>query len=154
MYPNLFYAIKDWFGVEVNALKIFYTFGIFMALAFIAAAFFLNKELKRKEKQGLLLPREELITVGKPASLMELLMSGIIGFVFGYKLVGAYLATRSASVDLQQYIFSLDGSLIGGLALAAIMLYLKYREKSKQKLPKPEQRVIRIWPHDRVGDIL
>ena len=63
MYPNLYYAIKDWFGIEVNALKIFYTFGIFMALAFICAAIFLSKELKRKEKQGLLLPREEIITV-------------------------------------------------------------------------------------------
>ena len=34
------------------------------------------------------------------------------------------------------------------------MVYLKYREKNKQKLAKPEQRVIRIWPHDRVGDII
>jgi prolipoprotein diacylglyceryltransferase len=34
------------------------------------------------------------------------------------------------------------------------MLFLKYREKNKQKLSKPEQRVIRIWPHDRVGDIV
>ncbi|MEO6330213.1 MAG: prolipoprotein diacylglyceryl transferase family protein [Ginsengibacter sp.] len=154
MYPNLYYAIKDWFGVEVNAFKIFYTFGIFVALAFIAAAIFLNKELKRREKQGLLLPREEFITVGKPASLVELLISGIIGFIFGYKLVGAFIATRTVGVDLQEYIFSLNGSFAGGLILGILMLYLKYREKNKQKLAKPEQRVIRIWPHDRVGDII
>lgn len=154
MYPNLYYAIKDWFGVEVNALKIFYTFGILVALSFIAAAIFLTKELKRKEKQGLLLPREESIIVGKSASILELLLSGIIGFVFGYKLVGAFIATRSASVDLQEYIFSLNGNFIGGLLLGALMLYLKFREKSKQKLDVPEQRVLRIWPHDRVGDIV
>src|ERR1035437_6256032 len=35
MYPNLYYAVKDWFGVEINAFKIFYTFGIFVAIAFI-----------------------------------------------------------------------------------------------------------------------
>lgn len=154
MYPNLYFAIRDWFGVEVNALKIFYTFGIFVALSFIAAAVVLSRELKRKEKQGLLAPREEVITVGKPASLMDLLISGLIGFIFGYKLIGAYLATRSGNIDLQEYIFSLDGSLAGGAVLCGIMLYLKYREKSKQKLPKPEQRIIRIWPHDRVGDMV
>jgi phosphatidylglycerol:prolipoprotein diacylglycerol transferase len=125
-----------------------------VALSFIAAAIVLTKELKRKEKQGLLLPREEIITVGKPASLIELLISGIIGFIFGYKLIGAFIATRSAAIDLQEYIFSLEGSFAGGLIAGALMLFLKYREKTKQKLAKPEQRVIRIWPHDRVGDIV
>ena len=82
MYPNLYYAVKDWFGVEVNAFKVFYSFGIFVAISFISAAFFLSKELKRKEKQGLLLPREEIITVGKSASVADLLINGIIGFLF------------------------------------------------------------------------
>src|SRR5688572_1411737 len=154
MYPNLYYAFKDWFGVEINALKIFYTFGIFVALAFIVAAIFLSKELKRKEKQGLLLPREETITVGKPASIMELLLSGFIGFVFGFKLIGAFIATRTPGVDLQEYIFSTNGSWGGGLLLGGLLLFLKYREKNQQKLAKPEARVIRILPHDRVGDIV
>jgi prolipoprotein diacylglyceryltransferase len=38
--------------------------------------------------------------------------------------------------------------------LAALLVFLKFREKNKQKLTKPEERVIRIWPHDRVGDII
>ena len=59
----------------------------------------------KKEKESLLLPREEVITVGKPASLVEHLVSALIGFIFGYKLVGAFIATRSQSVDLQEYIF-------------------------------------------------
>ncbi|MDQ6755862.1 MAG: prolipoprotein diacylglyceryl transferase [Bacteroidota bacterium] len=154
MYPNLYYAIKDWFGVEINALKIFYTFGIFVALAFIIGALVISKELKRKEKQGLLLPREETITVGKPISLLDILINGFIGFVFGYKLLGAFLASREQSIDLQEYIFSLQGSIIGGIILAALLIFLKYREKNKQRLPKPEERIIRIWPHDRVGDII
>src|SRR6188472_3492956 len=154
MYPNLYYAVKDWFGIEVNAFKIFYTFGIFVALAFIVAAVVLTKELKRKEKQGLLLPREETITVGKPLTLIDILINGIIGFVFGYKLFGAFLASRDQTIDLQEYIFSLEGSIIGGIILAALLIFLKYREKNKQKLAKPEERIIRIWPHDRVGDII
>ena len=59
MYPNLYYVFKDWFGVQLNALKILNTFGLMVALAFVAAAVVLSAELKRKEKQGLLLPREE-----------------------------------------------------------------------------------------------
>ncbi len=154
MYPNLYYAVKDWFGVEINAFKIFYTFGIFVALAFIVGAYVISRELKRKEKQGLLLPREETITVGKPISILDILVNGFIGFVFGYKLLGAFLASRDATIDLQEYIFSMQGSFIGGLILAAVLIFLKYREKNKQKLAKPEERIIRIWPHDRVGDII
>src|SRR5205823_6306562 len=30
---------------------------------------------------------------------------------------------------------------------------VKWWEKNKQKLPKPELRKIRFWPHDRVGEI-
>jgi prolipoprotein diacylglyceryltransferase len=154
MYPNLYYALRDWFGVEVNAFKIFYTFGIFVALAFLCAAVVLSNELKRKEKQGLLLPREETITVGKPLSFIDILINGLIGFIFGYKLFGAFLASRDQSIDLQEYIFSMEGSILGGLVLAAFLVFLKFREKNKQKLTKPEERVIRIWPHDRVGDII
>ena len=154
MYPNLYYVLNDWFGWKINAFKIFYTFGIFVALAFIAAAYFFTRELKRKEKQGLMLPREETITTGKPASAFELFLNGLAGFVFGYKLIGAFIASRQPGLDLQEYIFSSQGSWLGGLLLAAILVYLKYREKNKQKLDKPEKRVIRVWPHDRVGDIV
>ncbi|HZW65488.1 MAG TPA: hypothetical protein VFF23_07355 [Hanamia sp.] len=123
MYPNLYFVLKDWFGWEINALKIFYTFGIFVALSFIAAAWFLTKELKRKEKQGLLLPREETITTGKPASFLELFINGLVGFIFGYKLIGAFMASRQHGIDLQEYIFSSEGSWVGGLIVAAVLIY-------------------------------
>ncbi|HEY9343339.1 MAG TPA: prolipoprotein diacylglyceryl transferase family protein [Hanamia sp.] len=154
MYPNLYYALNDWFGWEVNAFKIFYTFGIFVALAFIVAAWILTLELKRKEKHGLLTPREETITTGKPATFFELFINGLVGFVFGYKLIGAFIASRQQGIDLQEYIFSSQGSWMGGLIIGGVLAFLKYREKDKQKLAKPERRTIRIWPHDRVGDIV
>jgi phosphatidylglycerol:prolipoprotein diacylglycerol transferase len=154
MYPNLYYALNDWFGWKINAFKIFYTFGIFVALGFIISAYFLTLELKRKEKQGLLLPREETIITGKPASFFELFINGLVGFIFGYKLVGAFLASRQQGIDLQEYIFSSSGSWIGGIIVASVLVYLKYREKDKLKLASPEKRSIRIWPHDRVGDIV
>ncbi|MCO6496137.1 MAG: prolipoprotein diacylglyceryl transferase [Chitinophagaceae bacterium] len=154
MYPNLYYVLNDWFGWQINALKVFYTFGVFVAVAFITAAWVLTREFKRKEKEGLLRYREETIITGKPATAWELAINGLIGFVFGYKLVGAFLASKSSEIDLRAYIFSMEGSVFGGLLIGALLVYLKYREKNKQKLPKPEKRTIRIWPHDRVGDMV
>lgn len=153
MYPNLYYIFKDWFGVHWNGLKILNSFGLMVAVGFIAAAIVLSKELQRKEKQGLLTPREEMITVGKPASFFDLLINGIIGFVFGFKLFGL-LFNKPADINAQDYIFSSAGNVWGGLLIAALLVYLKWRDKNKQKLKEPERRNVRIWPHDRVGDII
>jgi phosphatidylglycerol---prolipoprotein diacylglyceryl transferase len=153
MYPNLYYVFKDWFGVEWKALGILNTFGLMVALSFVAAAVVITQELKRKEKPGLLTPREEVITVGLPASVSELILNAIIGFVFGYKVLGL-LFNRPASVNPQEYIFSSEGNWLGGFALAALLAGLKWYEKNKQKLKEPERRNVRIWPHDRVGDLV
>ncbi|MEP7163596.1 MAG: prolipoprotein diacylglyceryl transferase family protein [Ferruginibacter sp.] len=153
MYPNLYYAFKDWFGVEWKALSFLNTFGLMVALAFVAAAVVLTSELKRKERLGLLLPREEMITVGKPASIAEILFNALIGLLFGYKLVGLFFS-KPEHIPAQEYIFSREGSITGGILLAIILAGIKWYEKNKQKLKEPENRTVRIWPHDRVGDII
>ena len=153
MYPNLYYVLKDWFGVEWKRLEIMNMFGLMVAISFVVAAMVLNSELKRKEKLGLLTPREETIEVGKPASFFELFINGLFGFLFGYKLIGL-LFIKPDEVPAQTYIFSSEGSVLGGIAIALVLIGLKWWEKNKQKLEKPEQRTVRIWPHDRVGDIV
>ena len=105
MYPNLYYIIKDWFGAEIQALSIINTFGLLVAAAFAVAAWILNLELKRKEKAGLLSPREEIVVVGMPASISEILTNGFLGFLFGFKLVGL-IFDRASGVNPQDYIFS------------------------------------------------
>ena len=153
MYPNLYYVFKDWFGVEWHSLSFLNTFGLMVAVAFLVAAWVLTAELKRKEKLGLLLPKEETIEVGKPAGIIELLTNGLLGFIFGYKVGGIFLS-KSTEISPQEYIFSSQGNVLTGLALGAFLLYLKWSEKNKQKLAVPEKRIIRVWPHDRVGDII
>jgi phosphatidylglycerol---prolipoprotein diacylglyceryl transferase len=153
MYPNLYYVFKDWFGVEWQWLKILNTFGLFVAVAFMVAAVVLSSELKRREKLGLLSPSEEVIIVGKPASILELLFNGFTGFIFGAKVLGL-IFSRPPDVNTQDYIFSMQGNLLGGIAMAAFLVFLKWQEKNKQKLKVPERRTVRIWPHDRVGDII
>ncbi len=153
MYPNLYYAFKDIFGIELSGLKLVNTFGFFVALAFIVCAWVLTLELKRKQQQGLFTYTEETITVGAPASLSELLTNFLLGFVFGYKIIGAFLI-QDALNDPQSFVLSARGSFPAGLCVGLLFAGLKWWEKKKQKLDKPETRTIRIWPQDRVGDIV
>ena len=154
MYPNLYYAFKDLFGVEWTGLRFINSFGFFVALAFIAAAFTLTIELKRKEREGLLHAEDVKIVVGKPASASELLVNFLLGFLLGFKILGLFLSDSTLKEDPQQFIFSSEGSWPAGIILGLIFAGLKWREKYKQKLNKTEERTIRIWPHDRVGDLV
>ena len=153
MYPNLYYVFKDWFGLKWHGLSFLNTFGLMVAMGFVTAAIVLSKELQRKEKQGLLSPREEMITVGKPASIAELFINALVGFIFGYKIIGLFF-NKAPEVNPQDYIFSSSGNIVGGLLLAGLLAWFKWYDKNKQKLKEPESRNVRIWPHDRVGDII
>jgi phosphatidylglycerol---prolipoprotein diacylglyceryl transferase len=153
MYPNLYYAFKDLFGVEWTGLKLVNSFGFFVAIAFIAGAYVLTLELKRKTKQGLFTYTEEKIVVGKPATAGDLLLNFFLGFIMGFKLLGAFI-DRNKITDTQSYILSSQGSWLAGIALGALFAFLKWREKSQVKLDKPEEKTVRIWPYDRVGDMV
>jgi prolipoprotein diacylglyceryltransferase len=153
MYPNLYYAFKDLFGVEWTGLKLVNSFGFFVALAFLSAAYILTIELKRKSKQGLLSYKEEKIVVGKPATAGELLLNFLLGFLMGYKLIGAFI-DRNALADTQSYILSAQGNWPAGIIVGLLFAGLKWKEKNQDKLAKPEERTVRIWPADRVGDMV
>jgi phosphatidylglycerol---prolipoprotein diacylglyceryl transferase len=154
MYPNLYYLFRDWFGVEWKGLQFINSFGFFVALAFVVAGALLAYELKRKAKQNLLHFTEQKLVVGKPASLLELGINFFLGFIFGYKLVGAFIGAAKEAANPQAFIFSLEGSWPAGIALGLLFAGIKFRDHYKQKLATPETRIIRIWPHDRVGDIV
>lgn len=154
MYPNLYYAFKDLFGVEWTALRFINSFGFFVAFAFLAAAYVLTQELRRKEGEGVLHATESKILVGRGATLSELLLNFILGFLLGYKILGLFLADKSLTADPQTFIFSGQGHWPAGIFLGLVFAAVKYYEKHKQKLAKPEERTIRIWPHDRVGDVV
>lgn len=153
MYPNLYYFFKDVFGVEWQGLKIINSFGFFVALSFIAAAWALTAELKRKQAQGLFTYTEQSILVGRPASISELLVNFLLGFLMGFKIIGGFLMPNAFD-DPQAFIFSSQGNWLVGILLGGLFAGLKWYEKNKQKLPTPEKRNVRIWPHDRVGDMV
>jgi len=153
MYPNLYYLIKDLFGIELNALKLVNSFGFFVAMSFVASGYVLYLELKRKSALGEFTYTDEKEIIGAPATTGELLSAGFFGFIFGYKLIGAFIIADALS-NTQAFILSLEGSMGAGILVAAIMVYLKWKEKDKVKLTKPETRTVHVWPQDRVGDIV
>ncbi|MBV9988138.1 MAG: prolipoprotein diacylglyceryl transferase [Chitinophagaceae bacterium] len=153
MYPNLYYAFKDIFGADLPGLKLVNTFGFFVAIAFLAAAWVLTLELKRKQQQGLFEHTEETIVIGAKASFGELFVNFLLGFIFGYKIIGAFTVADALN-DPQSFILSSRGNLLIGLLTGALFAGLKWWEKNRQKLDQPEKRTIRIWPHDRVGDLV
>lgn len=153
MYPNLYYLIKDLFGIGIPAFKIINTFGLCVAIAFLASAWLLVKELRRKQAQGLFTYAETTITLGEPAGMGELLLNFVLGFALGFKIVGVFFV-EGALKDPQAFIFSGEGSWPAGIIIGLFFAILKWWEKNKAKLAKPEKRIQRIWPADRVGDIV
>jgi len=153
MYPNLYYAFKDLFGVEWHFLRFVNSFGFFVAIAFIVAAIILSNELRRKSKQGLFLPTEMQMTVGQPATPSELILNFLLGFLLGYKIIALFVMNNSATQDPQAFIFSTLGNWPAGIITGLLFAGIKWWDKNKQKLDKPEKRTVRIWPQDRVGEI-
>ncbi len=151
-YPDISDIINDITGWHIQ-LPI-HSFGFFVALAFLTAAWLLSKELKRKESEGLLQPKIQEVLVGQKATTSELMLNGLIGFVVGYKLIEVLFNYGACASNPQQFIFSLQGNFIGGIAGAFIGVWLKFREKKKTELPKPKIEKTKVWPHQMVGDIV
>lgn len=131
MYPNLYYAFKDLFGWEnLRALRFVNSFGFFVALAFLLAAYLLAKELKRKEAAGWLNYSEMKLEVGKPASIGEMLINALLGFFLGYKFIGLFLADDAQAADPQAFIFSSAGNWPVGIALALFFAGVKWYKRT------------------------
>jgi len=151
MYPTVSDMIKDLFGLDIPLP--FPTFGFLVALAFLTGAYLFAKELKRKEKIGWLKAITVKTTIGKKASTTELISNGFFGFIIGYKLLEAVLNYGALVENPQIFVFSLRGNFLGGLIVAAIMAYLKYRESEKKRLPKPKVITEKVRPHEMVGNM-
>ncbi len=70
-------------------------------------------ELKRKEALGEFTPVEEKMIVGAPASMSDLITNFIFGYLFGYKIVGAF-TIENALNNTQAFILSLEGNMRRG----------------------------------------
>lgn len=153
MYPTLYHALLDLTGLDWPVLKFLNSFGFFVALAFIGAYLTLTWELRRKEALGLVLPTTRQIRVGEAAKPAELAVQGLVGFLIGWKGLYILLHTAEVTADPPAFLLSGTGSFIGGLAVAALMVWLLWREKKKQQLPEPKEKTITVHPWQQTGNI-
>lgn len=152
MYPTLYHALLDLTGLDWPVLKFLNSFGFFVALAFVGAYLTLSWELKRKEAQGLIAATTVVRTVGEGPRPGELALQAVIGFIIGWK--GLYLLLhREVTQDPPAFLLSGRGDLIGGLAGAALLAYLYWREKKKHQLAEPRQERVTLHPYQHGGNI-
>ena len=152
MYPGLSDILNDFFGTHFTS-SFPPTFGTLVALSFLLGAWTLGLELSRKEKSGLLIPLKKSIITGLPANASELFWNGLFGFLLGYKIIYAFLNTDEFFKNPQQIILSLKGNWIAGLLVGGIFVWLKYREKEKEKLAAPKLIEQTIYPHQMLSEI-
>lgn len=154
MYPDLSYFLHDLIGTEYdNWTSIFKTFGLFLGAAFFASAVILFKELKRKEKQGLLHPVEKTVFIGKGVNWIEVGTNTLVGFFIGFKIPYIRSNFEAFKDDAASMVFSMDGNVITGIILALIFGGIYYYGGYKSKLPEPKKVIQKIYPHQRITDI-
>ena len=153
MYPNLSYlvhALTGW-GPD-NALSVVQTFGLFLALAFVAAGFVFQKELRRKAQEGLLHATTATIQVGAPPSWLDIAWNGLFGFVIGFKGIYAWQHADAFQADPSGVILSSQGHALGGLIGLLIFGGWKWWQRYRST-GTGEAKKVKIYPHDRVWDM-
>ena len=154
MFPDLSYIVHYFFGTEPDgALSIVKTFGLFLTFAFLASAWILSLEFRRKEKEGILQPLTIKINPSANARPVDILINIIFGFVMGFKLLYAYQHLEDMKNDAVAVLLSSKGNWLGGLIGAVIFGLIKYWDYLKaKKNPSTPQNVL-FYPHQMVPDI-
>ena len=84
-----------------------------------------------EEKEGLLNPTVVKVFIGKRLSITEIFSSLITGFLIGFKGIEAILYYADLVSNPQDFMLSSRGNMIGGLLIAIISIYLKWKENEK-----------------------
>ncbi|MCB0375705.1 MAG: prolipoprotein diacylglyceryl transferase, partial [Sinomicrobium sp.] len=154
MYPDLSYIFHDLFGTaQDNWLSLFKTFGMFLVLAILTAAFLLHKEMKRKAALGLFTPEKVKIKENAPAGTWDLVSNAIFGFILGFKGFYALSHFDELKKDAAAFLLSTEGNWLLGIAGAALFAGLKYWGSRPKEGEKPKVKTVETYPHDRIGDI-
>jgi phosphatidylglycerol---prolipoprotein diacylglyceryl transferase len=154
MFPDFSYILHFIFGTEPdNAFSIIKTFGLFLAVAFLASAYILSLEMKRKTKEGIFKPVYVKTIEGEPPTLSFIIWQAGFGFIIGFKLVYIIQNFDTFQADAAGILLSLIGSVPGGIIGAIVIGGFHYFQKKKQALLKPIEKQVEVQPYQLVGDI-
>lgn len=155
MYPTIYHALLDLFGLDWSWTKLLNSFGFFVALAFVAANYTLTLELKRKEKEGLLKGEKRKQIIGKAPEWSDIFTNALIGFIIGWKFI--YLMANStrlfAEGTPQRHIFSMEGYWMMGILVGGAFGVWRWWEYKKQQLPQPKEEIVDFHVYEYTGQI-
>lgn len=131
MFPDFQYVFQELFKTEVPSfLGYIKTFGFFVAIAFLLAAWLLTKELKRKEAAGLLQPEVLPLSKGKkfvskdnqpdPVNgLVKVYPHQRVGEIVFLALIGGLVGAKvfNALESWKEFVQDPIGSLVSGSGL-------------------------------------
>lgn len=154
MYPDLSYFFHDLFGTAYdNWLSVFKMFGFVLAISFVVSAVVFYLELRRKQREGMFQPDEEVVIEGAPASAQELILNALVGLIFGGKGWYAFQHTDEFRLDPASVILSgkmhWPAALLGALLLAGFTWWDAWRKRK----PQPEARKMLFYPADRIAEM-
>lgn len=154
MFPDLSYIFHFIFGSNPdNAFSIVKTFGLFLTLAFLASGYVLYLEFKRKEAEGIFSPQKITVDPGAGSRPIDILINSIFGFLIGFKGLYAYQHLDEMKGDAVAVLLSMKGSILGGLAGAAIFAGIKYWDYLKFKKNPSSPKEVLLHPYQMVPDI-
>ncbi|HET6991803.1 MAG TPA: diacylglyceryl transferase, partial [Bacteroidia bacterium] len=153
MYPTIYDAVKDLFGVSIPFLKLLQSFGFFVAISFLLCAWVFAKELHRKEVLGFLKGTTRKVMKGLVATRSELSGQFVFGFIVGWKLLSIPFSGGEFNADPRSYILSLHGNVFIGIAVGGAFAFWKWRTSQKNKLAEPKEVEEKIGAADHIGNM-
>lgn len=152
MLLRAFASIWDWInsilGTSIYSMPP-QTYGTFLILAFLFAAFFFRLELKRKANLGYFEPTIKLVT--PEIQWLDIILFSILSYFIGLKLFG-YLSNPEILIrDPRAYFTNLQGNKFMGLVFMGLAFGWSYFSNAKKiKDKKPQEVSIQVY--DRVMD--
>lgn len=154
MFPNLSYILHYLFGTEPdNGFSIVQTFGLFLALSFLVAAYVFKKELKRKADEGLFKPDIVEINEASKFNWFDSIVNGIILGILLTKIAQIFMNYEEFQKDASGLLLSLKGPWIVLLITCLLFVYYQYTRWKKINKPVGEFKTVSVYPHDRIGDM-
>jgi prolipoprotein diacylglyceryl transferase len=152
MFPRISDLINYLFGTNID-LPV-NSYGLMMAIAFIAGGLIIWLELRRKEREGLIHSQQKKVLMGGPPALPELLFTILFGFIIGWKFIGIILNYPEFSRMPEDYILSAKGSIGGALLLAVLLGGYTWLRMKKKQLKQPYWKEETVHPQELTPMIL
>ncbi|MDF2432126.1 MAG: phosphatidylglycerol---prolipoprotein diacylglyceryl transferase [Mucilaginibacter sp.] len=149
MFPtigDLFYYL---FNVRISFPV--QTFGFFVALSFLLAYIVFKSEFKRYEVNGKIHAFRRKVIIGKPASVLDIAVNFLLGFLFGFKVLGIVFNYGAFAQEPRGYILSVQGSPIAGLLAGLAFACWVYFDRKKHVLTQPEIVEQIVHPYQLMG---